>query len=122
VLNHLNYYKKLNLESAVIDESVTLEKAIIKVIGRHIQFHQRYKLMKRNYIAEAVAKTVLSPDFLNEIATKAIIRRSKIWLRNNVYTLAEILKQMDIRGGTLNYEGNSVLNDVESASLTGVKK
>lgn len=78
--------------------------------------------MKRNYIAEAVAKTVLSPDFLNKIATQAIIRRSMIWLSNNVYTLAEILKQMDIHGGTLNYEGNSVLNDVESASLTGVKK
>ncbi len=29
---------------------------------------------------------------------------------------------MDIRGGTLNYEGLSVLNDVEAAAFTGTKK
>ncbi len=41
--------------------------------------------------------------------------RAKNWPQN------DILKQMDIHGGTLSYEGISVLNDVEAAAFTGIK-
>jgi hypothetical protein len=33
-----------------------------------------------------------------------------------VFKPSEILKQMDLRGGTLNYEGIKVLNDVEASA------
>jgi hypothetical protein len=46
---------------------------------------------------------------------EAIVAEAKKWLRNNVFKPSEILRQMDIRGGTLNYEGIKVLNDVEAA-------
>jgi hypothetical protein len=44
------------------------------------------------------------------------MKEAKRWLQKNVFTLVEILCNMDIRGGTLNYEGLSVLNDVEAAA------
>jgi hypothetical protein len=46
---------------------------------------------------------------------EAVVAEAKKWLRNNVFKPSEILRQMDIRGGTLNYEGIKVLNDVEAA-------
>jgi hypothetical protein len=53
------------------------------------------------------------------LAKNEIIREAKVWLRKNVFTSVEILRQMDLRGGTLNYEGLSVMNDVETAAYKG---
>ncbi len=63
-----------------------------------------------------MAKAVFHPDFANGIALEVVISQSKKWLRNNIFTPHEMLKQMDLRGGTLNYEGISVLNDVEASA------
>jgi hypothetical protein len=45
-----------------------------------------------------------------------------MWLRQNAFKPSETLKQKDLRGGTLNYEGICVLNDVEASSYVGNKK
>jgi hypothetical protein len=50
------------------------------------------------------------------VALHALIKEAKSWLRKNVFCPIEILKQMDLHGGTLNYKGIGVLNDVESAA------
>jgi hypothetical protein len=67
-------------------------------------------------VASAVAKGIFHPSFLDGIVLPEVIKLSKNWLRKNVFTPSAILKQMDIRGGTLNYKGIIVLNDVETAS------
>jgi hypothetical protein len=50
------------------------------------------------------------------VALHALIKEAKSWLRKNVFCPIEILKQMDLHGGTLNNKGIGVLNDVESAA------
>jgi hypothetical protein len=67
-------------------------------------------------VASAVAKGIFHPSFLDGIVLPEVIKLSKNWLRKNVFTPSAILKQMDICGGTLNYKGITVLNDVETAS------
>jgi hypothetical protein len=116
--NNLNYYKKKVAETKakMQSPSLPLDEAVVNVVNDLIDSRGRYKLMKRKNVAAAVAKGVFNPSFGNGIILPEIIKLSKAWLRKNVFTASEILKQMDIRGGTLNYEGISVLNDVEAAA------
>jgi hypothetical protein len=78
--------------------------------------------MSGKNVACAIAKAVFSPDFGGGVALPEIMKEAKLWLRSNVFNPVEILKQMDLRGGTLNYEGLTVLNDVESAAMPCGKK
>jgi len=45
---------------------------------------------------------------LNGIVVDEVVNESKRWLRTNVFKPAAILKVMDLKGGTLNYEGIKV--------------
>jgi hypothetical protein len=120
--NHLNYYYKKKSDGDHEKrrrESLPLDQAVIKVVGDLVQSQQRYKIMKHSNIASAIAKGIFNPEFLDGIAFYEIIHLAKAWLRKHVFNPAAILKQMDLRGGTLNYEGLSVLNDVESAASVG---
>jgi len=107
--NHLNYYYK---KKSDVDhekrrrESLPLDQAVIKVVGDLVQSQQRYKIMKHSNIASAIAKGNFNPEFLDGIAFYEIIHLAKAWLRKHVFSPAEILKQMDLRGGTLNYNYN----------------
>jgi len=96
--------------------SLPVDEAVVKVVNDLIDSCGHYKLMKRSNVAAAVAKGVFNPSFGNGIILPEIIKLSKAWFRKNVFTAFEMLKQMDIRGGTLNYESISVLNDVETAA------
>ena len=75
--------------------------------------------MKNNNIAHAIAQAVFNNNFAFGIGFEAIMSEAKKWLKNNVFTTEQILKQMDLSGGTLNYEGISILNNVEAASYKG---
>jgi FtsZ-binding cell division protein ZapB len=116
--NNLNYYKKQAAEriAVVQSPSLPLNEAVLKAVNDVIESRGRYKLMKRSNAASAVAKAIFHPSFVDGIVLPEVIKLSKTWLRKNVFTPSAILKQMDIRGGTLNYEGLTVLNDVETAS------
>ncbi len=116
--NHLNYYtNKSNSEAEKRKkESMPLDLAVVKAVDDLLSSQQRYKVMKAQNIGLAVAKGVFHPNFAGGVALHAQIKEAKSWLRKNVFSPIEILKQMDLRGGTLNYEGIGVLNDVESAS------
>lgn len=81
--------------------------------------HQRYKLMSNKNVASSIAKAVFDPRFAKGLAFDEVMKEAKRWLRKNIFTPVEILRQMDIRGGTLNYEGLAVLNDVEAAAYKG---
>jgi hypothetical protein len=96
--------------------SLPLDEAVVNVVNDLIDSRGPYKLMKRKNVAAAVAKGVFNLSFGNGIILPEIIKLSKAWLRKNVFTASEILKQTDIRGGMLNYEGIGVLNDVEAAA------
>jgi hypothetical protein len=96
--------------------SLPLDEAAVKAVKALIHSRGRYKLMKRSNVAAAVAKGVFNPSFGNGIILPEIIKLCKAWLQKNVFTASEILKQMDIHGGMLNYEDISVLNDVETAA------
>jgi len=69
-----------------------------------------------------LVKGIFDQDFAPGEAVDEIIKVSKRWLHNNVFTPVEILRQMDIHGGTLKYEGLSVFNDVESAAYKSKRK
>jgi hypothetical protein len=43
-----------------------------------------------------------------------MVRQASEWLRNNVFTPFAILREMDLAGGTLSYEGLEVLRAVET--------
>ena len=92
--------------------SLPLDKAVVRVVNDLLTSRQRYKLMSESNKATSIAKAIFATDFANGIAFEEIIKEAKRWLCKNVFTPVEILRQMDIRGGTLNYEGLSVLNDV----------
>jgi hypothetical protein len=111
----LNKYKKrvAMLESK---ESLPLNEEIVKTINRLVSSKQRYKLLSKPNLAANIAKAVFDPALCNGVAIEEVIAESKKWLRKNVFKPSEILKQMDLRGGTLNYEGIKVLNDVEASA------
>jgi hypothetical protein len=54
------------------------------------------------------------------VALERIICKAKKGFKN-VFTPEQILKKMDLNGGTLKYEGIAILNDVEAASYNGNK-
>jgi len=97
-------------------ESLPLNEEIVKTINRLVSSKQRYKLLSKPNLAANIAKAVFDPALCNGIAIEEVIAESKKWLRKNVFKPSEILKQMDLRGGTLNYEGIKVLNDVEASA------
>ncbi len=82
-------------------------------IGRTKNFEP---VASKKTLASRIAKGVFDPECANGLAFDEIMKEAKRWLQKNVFTLVEILCNMDIRGGTLNYEGLSVLNDVEAAA------
>lgn len=122
LVTNLNYYrKKFSNVEMIGDQAQTLDDAIIASVDALLKSRQRFKLLSEKRKAEAIAKAVLSNEFAGGIAYDKIIGEVKKWLRKNVFTPEEILKQMDLHGGTLNYEGISILNEVEAASHNGRK-
>ncbi len=57
---------------------------------------------------------MFDPEFLNGIAVPHLVGMAKLWLHKNVCTPWQVLKAMDLAGGSLNYEGIEVLRKVES--------
>jgi hypothetical protein len=116
----INRYKRRMSEEKA--ESVPLNLGIVMEVNKLVSSHQRYKLLSNKNKASLVAKAVMDPNLCDGIAFEEIINQCKTWLRRNVFKPEEILKQMDLRGGTLNYEGLKVLNDVEASAYIGNKK
>jgi len=116
--NHLNYYKKksTDVQTELKSTSLPLDEAVVKVVNDLLLSRGRHKLMKKCNVPSAEAKGIFHPSFLDGTVLPEVIKLSKNWLRKHVFTPSAILKQMDIHGGTLNYKGITVLNDVETAS------
>jgi hypothetical protein len=70
---------------------------------------------------EAVARVVFDKTFAEGAAFNRIIGETKKLLRINAFTPVKVLIQMDLNGGTLQYEGIFILNNVEAASFNGDK-
>jgi hypothetical protein len=73
--------------------SVPLNESIVSVVNDLISSRQRYKLLSKANLGAAVAKAVFDPEFVGGAALECIINQSKKWLRKNVFSPAEILKQ-----------------------------
>jgi hypothetical protein len=120
LVTNLEYYKKKQLDlEAQMSDSQPSEQAIINAVNWPLSTKQQYKVMKNNNIPTAIAQAVFNNNFAFGIGFDAIISEAKKWLRKNVFTAELILKQMDLSGGTLNYEGISILNKVEATSYKG---
>jgi hypothetical protein len=52
--------------------------------------------MKKSNIAHAIAKAMFNLSFIDGIVLPEVITLAKSWPRKNMFTPAEILKQMDI--------------------------
>jgi hypothetical protein len=70
-----------------------------------------YKLMKKSNVASAVAKGIFHPLFLDWIVLPGHQVSKKLATKKKY-----LLKQRDAPGRTLNYEGITALNDVETAA------
>ena len=102
---NVNYYRQRLREEKILDlPSMPLEDAVMEVVNRLLTSKQRYKVMTDESKGEAIAKVLFDETFVNGIALPIIISQSKKWLRANIFTPSEILKQMDLHGGSLNYE------------------
>jgi hypothetical protein len=117
-----SYKKKVSNLEQRRKESLSLDEAGICSVNNLLDTKRRYKVMTINNRAAAIVKVIFHDDFAHGIALDAIISRAKKWLRKNVFTLEQILKQMDLNGGMLNYEGISILNNVESEYYKGDAK
>jgi len=53
-------------------------------------------------------------EYSDDLCLEALITKAKQWLRKNVYTCYNILREMDRAGGTLGYEGIEILRAAET--------
>ncbi len=102
--------------------SLPLDRVVAKVVNDLLKSHQWYKLASNNTHVAGIAKGIFDPEFGDGLAFDEIIEEAKRWLRKNGFTPVEILQNLDIHGGTLNYEGISILNDIEAAAYKGKLK
>jgi len=117
-----SYKKKVSKLEEKKKESLSLDEAVIRTVNELLDSKQRYKVMTVQNRAAAIAKAIFHTNFAHGIALDAIVSEAKKWLRKNVFTPEQILKQMDLNGGTLNYEGISILNNIESEYYKGDAK
>jgi hypothetical protein len=59
--------------------------------------------------------------FAGGICQPFVVKIAKEWLRKHVFTPWAILREMDISGGTLSYEGIEVLRSVETKGKKSVR-
>jgi hypothetical protein len=74
---------------------------------------------KRKRVGKELASLVFEYD--NNVCLEALIAKSKAWLRKNVYTCYNILREMDRAGGTLGYEGIEIIRSVETKKVKWYK-
>jgi len=123
LLTSLEYYKrKHDANAGEAKESLPLDEAIIKSVNSLLLSKHRYKSMTPANVAEAVTKAIFNYNFANGIAFDSIISYAKKWIQRNLFTPEQILKQMDLHGGTLNYEGITILNKIEPSYYNGDKQ
>jgi hypothetical protein len=60
-------------------------------------------------------------EYNDHVCLQAIITKSKHWLRKNVFTCYNILREMDRAGGTLGYEGIEIVRSVETKKVKWYK-
>jgi hypothetical protein len=61
--------------------------------------------------------TTLLFEFSDAVCHNNIIKKAKHWLRHNVFTCYNILREMDQAGGTLGYEGIEIIRAAETKGV-----
>ena len=56
-------------------------------------------------------------EYDDELCHEALIKKAKNWLRKNVFTCYNILREMDRAGGTLGYEGIEIIRSAETKQV-----
>jgi hypothetical protein len=118
----INYYKskQSNLTSNVndanerSDDVMELDEAIIEAVNKVISENSRFRRYGKLRKERLIAKAVFDERFGLGMSLTEIVAQVKLWLRKNVFTPQAILKEMDLSGGTLNYQGLDVLRSVET--------
>jgi hypothetical protein len=91
-------------------ESLPQEEALIWSVNEQLLSKQFCKLMLVESISESTARAIFNNAFVNGVAVYSIITHAKKQLRKSVFTPEKILKQMDLHGGRLHYEGISIID------------
>ncbi len=86
--NLLNYYRKKKEESEKEQQSLPLDKAVVREITKLTHSRQRYKLMLKRNAAAAIAKAMFSPDFLDGLVLEEVMKEAKKWLHKHIFTPA----------------------------------
>ena len=71
------------------------------------------KSMSSHEMAQALITLVFDQDFLDGCFLDECVNRVRKYMRKNVFTCHNVLKNMDYMGGTLSYEGIELLRRVE---------
>lgn len=59
----------------------------------------------------------LISEYSEAVCHEALMKKARVWLRNNVFTCYNILRAMDRAGGTLGYEGIEILRLVDTKGV-----
>jgi hypothetical protein len=113
----IQYYKSLTTKDndSACNNAAELDEAIIDAVNEVIMKNRKFSRYGITQLGRLIAKAVFDDRFaMGKGALQFVIHRAKLWLRKHVYTPQAILKEMDLAGGTLNYNGLTVLRRVES--------
>jgi hypothetical protein len=74
---------------------------------------------KRKRVGKELGSLIF--EYANSVCLETLVNKSKAWLRENVYTCYNILREMDRAGGTLGYEGIEIMRSVETKKVKWYK-
>jgi hypothetical protein len=115
-------YKERSKKSAVctsqlphpIDVQLELDEAIVKAVSELIASDRRFSRYGNARKGRLIAKAVFHSKALGSISLPFIIAHAKKWLWKHVITPWKMLQVMDLAGGSCNYKGVEVLQQLET--------
>ncbi len=111
------YKQKLNAQAStatVSEEDIELDNTIKNAITSTIATNQKFSRYGSNCKGQLIFVALFSEELLNGCCLPFLIGNAKSWLQRNVFVPWNILKAIDLAGGSLNYKGIEVLWQVES--------
>ena len=96
--------------SAVVSRNEVFKSQIVESINTILQMYPRWSVKRTGpLVAQAL--------WNQEVNQPELLKLSRKYFRDTVFTPFNVLREMDLAGGTLSYEGLDILRRVETAGL-----
>ena len=93
-------------------ENGRFSRIVESIINTTISSDRNFRQWGRKRLGEQLGRTVLR--YSDNVVHESVMKYCKHWLRENLFHPLEILKAMDLAGGTLGFEGYEILRSVET--------